>query len=163
MTSELGDAVERDGVVVRFLSFTGLRWGEMAALHVANFDVLRRVNASRSVTEAAGAGLVWSTPKTWERRSVPFPAALVDDLAKLMEGKGSEDLVFGDHRGCVLRNSNWRARVFAPAVDICRKEDETFPTDHPAGPTATPRPVWRSARGPTSRPCSGCWATRRPA
>jgi hypothetical protein len=43
----------------------------MAALRVQDFDMLRRrVNVSRSVTEAGG--LVWSTPKSWERRSVPF-------------------------------------------------------------------------------------------
>ncbi len=96
----LADAVERDGIVVRFPAYTGLRYGEMAALRVADFDMLRRrVNVSRSVTDAAGAGLVWSTPKTWERRSVPFPAALADDLAALMVGKGRDDLVSGDQRG----------------------------------------------------------------
>jgi integrase len=35
--------------------------------------------------------------------------------------------VFTDLRGGVLRNSNWRAWVFAPAVTACRKADETFP------------------------------------
>lgn len=29
-------------VVVRFLAYTGLRWGEMAALRVESFDMLRR-------------------------------------------------------------------------------------------------------------------------
>ena len=49
----------------------------MAALQVCDFEMLRcRVNVSRSVTEASGAGLVWSAPKAYERRSVPFPAAL---------------------------------------------------------------------------------------
>ena len=110
--------------MVRFLAYTGLRWGEMAALRVQDFDMLRRrVNVSRSVTESGG--LVWSTPKTWERRSVPFPASLADELAALMVGKGRDALVFTDLRGGVLRNSNWRARVF----------------DRP----------WPSARRPTSR------------
>jgi integrase len=111
----LAAAVERDGTVVRFLAYTGLRWGEMAALRVQDFDMLRRrVNISRSVTESGG--LVWSTPKTYERRSVPFSAALADELAALMVGKDREALVFTDLRGGVLRNSNWRPRVFAPAV-----------------------------------------------
>jgi hypothetical protein len=30
---------------------------------------------------------VWSTPKTWERRAVPFPAVLADELSALMVGK----------------------------------------------------------------------------
>ena len=115
----LANAVERDGAVVRFLAYTGLRWGEMAALRVQDFDMLRRrVNVSRSVTESSG--LVWSTPKTHERRSVPFPASLADELAALMVGKGRDELVFTDQRGGVLRNSNWRARVFAPAVESLR-------------------------------------------
>lgn len=111
----LAAAVDRHPEVIRFLAYTGLRWGEMAALRVCDFDMLRRrVNVSRSVTESGG--LVWSTPKTWERRSVPFPAALAPELAALMVGKGREDAVFTDQRGGVLRNSNYRARVFEPAV-----------------------------------------------
>src|SRR5262249_55952108 len=126
----LAAAVERQPEVVRFLAYTGLRWGEMAALRVQDFDMLRRrVNVSRSVTESGG--LVWSTPKTWERRSVPFPAALADELAALMVGESRDDLVFTDKRGGVLRNSNWRARVFQAAVETCQKSDESFPSITP--------------------------------
>ena len=54
----LADAVQRQGEVVRFLAYTGLRWGEMAALRVQDFDMLRRrVNVSRSVTESGGSGV----------------------------------------------------------------------------------------------------------
>jgi integrase len=123
-------AVDRHPEVVRFLSYTGLRWGEMAALRVQDFDMLRRrVNISRSVTESGG--LVWSTPKTHERRSVPFPASLADELSALMVDKGRDALVFTDLRGGVLRNSNWRARVFEPAVAACQKTDDSFPTISP--------------------------------
>jgi integrase len=126
----LADAVERQGEVVRFLAYTGVRWGEMAALRVSDFDMLRRrVNVSRSVTESGG--LVWSTPKTWERRSVPFPAALAAELSAAMVGKGRDALVFADQRGGVLRNSNWRARIFGPAVTKCQKADDTFPSITP--------------------------------
>lgn len=119
----LADAVERDGIVVQFLAYSGLRWGELAGLKVADFDMLRRrVNVGRSVTEAAGAGLVWTPGKTHERRSVPFPAAVADELAALMVGKGRDDLVFTDQRGGVLRNSNWRSRVFEPAVQLVQAE-----------------------------------------
>jgi integrase len=144
--AELADMVDRQPEVVRFLSYTGLRWGEMAALRVQDFDMLRRrVNVSRSVTESGG--LVWSTPKTWERRSVPFPAVLADELAALMVGKGRDDLVFTDLRGGVLRNSNYRARVFQPAVEKCRKADDTFPsiTPHDLRHTAASLAVSASA------------------
>jgi integrase len=126
----LADAMDRQPEVVRFLAYTGLRWGEMAALRLQDFDMLRRrVNVSRSVTESGG--LQWSTPKTWERRSVPFPALIADELALLMVGKSHDDLVFTDMRGGVLRNSNWRARVFEPAVSKCQKTDESFPSITP--------------------------------
>jgi integrase len=77
--------------------------------------------------------LVWSTPKTHERRSVPFPAALADELSALMVGKGRDALVFDTPVGDVLRVSNWRKRFFAPAVAKCQKSDDSFPTITPHG------------------------------
>lgn len=46
------------------MAYTGLRWGEMAALRaVQDFDMLRRrVNVSRSVTDVGN--LRFSAPKT---------------------------------------------------------------------------------------------------
>ena len=48
-----------------------------------------------------------------------------------MVDKGRDDLVFTDMRGGVLRNSNWRARVFEPTVRKCHKSDESFPSITP--------------------------------
>ncbi|MDG5484626.1 tyrosine-type recombinase/integrase [Mycolicibacterium gadium] len=126
----LAASVDRQPEVIRFLVYTGLRWGEMAALRVQDFDMLRRrVNVSRSVTESGG--LQWGTPKSHERRSVPFPAALSEELAALMVKKDRDALVFTDQRGGVLRNSNWRNRVFRPAVEKCQVLDNSFPTITP--------------------------------
>ncbi|SKY40980.1 phage integrase [Mycobacteroides abscessus subsp. abscessus] len=119
--SALAQAVTFRPEVVEFLAYTGLRWGEMAALRVQDVDMLRRrVEVSRSVTEVRGA-LVWGTPKTHERRSVPFPAVLAPALSQLMVGKGREDLVFTAEDGGVLRNTNWRPRVFDKAVKSCQE------------------------------------------
>jgi integrase len=112
--------------MIRFLAYTGLRWGEMAALRVQDFDMLRRrVNVSRSVTECGT--LVWSTPKSYERRSVPFPASLANELAALMVDKSREDLVFTNTLGGVLRGTNFRRYVFNAAVKACQKADKEFP------------------------------------
>jgi integrase len=155
----LADAVERNGTVVKFLAYTGLRWGEMAALPVCDFDMFRRrVNVSRSVTESGG--LVWSTPKTHERRSVPFPAALTHELSTLMRGKGRNDLVFNNMRGGVLRNSNWRARVFDPAVQACPEDDESFPTITPHDPRHTAASLAVSA-GANVKALQRMWDMRR--
>jgi integrase len=122
----LADAVDHLPEVIRFLAYTGLRWGEMAALRVQDFDMLRRrVSISRSVSECGT--LVWGTPKTGERRSVPFPASLTGELAALMVGKGREDLVFTGTRRAVLRGGNYRNRYFAAAVERCQAADDTFP------------------------------------
>lgn len=53
-----------------------------------------------------------------------------------MVGKRRDDLVFTDMRGGVLRNSNFRARVFKRAVESCQLVDETFPsiTPHESSP-----------------------------
>ncbi|ORI19113.1 hypothetical protein BJD99_19090 [Rhodococcus sp. 1163] len=113
---ELAADVASNSIVVLFLAYTGLRWGEMAALRVENFDMLRRrVNIVRAVAEVRGQ-LVWSTPKTHERRSVPFPRFLTDRLAELMVGKERGDLVFTSPMGDALRVSTYRSRVFNPTV-----------------------------------------------
>ncbi|MFC7448660.1 tyrosine-type recombinase/integrase [Rhodococcus daqingensis] len=113
---QLAQEVTTHPEVVRFLALTGLRWGEMAALRVKDFDMLRRrVTISQAVAEVKGQ-VVWSTPKTHERRSVPFPRILVDQLSGLMRGKGRDDLVFAGVNGAVLRVSTYRPRIFAPAV-----------------------------------------------
>ncbi|GAB5895883.1 site-specific integrase [Mycolicibacterium mageritense] len=139
--AELAAAMARDALVVRFLAYTGLRYGEMAALKVQNFDMLRRrVNIRESVTEVAGK-LTWSTPKNHERRSVPFPKFLVNEIAAQMEGKGRDDLVFSAPAGGVLRIATFRTRVFNPAVDKLRGlDDEGKPT------TDWPRPTLHDLR-----------------
>ena len=68
-----------------------------------------------SVTEVNGV-MVWGTPKTHARRTVPLPRFLAADLAPLVEGKGPDDLVFTAPRGGVLRGRNFRRTVFDPAV-----------------------------------------------
>lgn len=138
---ELAVAMARDGLVVRFLAYTGLRYGEMAALTVADFDMLRRrVHVRRSVTEVKGK-LVWSTPKNHERRSVPFPRFLAEDLARRMAGKGREGAVFSAPGGGVLRIATFRTRVFNPAVAKLRGiGDDGKPT------TDWPRPTMHDLR-----------------
>ena len=89
---------EVGGPVVRVLAYTGLRWGELAGLTVASVDVLRRrLQISQAVAEADGR-LVWKSPKDHERRSVPLPAFLADELGKQMLGKGRDDLLFSASR-----------------------------------------------------------------
>ena len=60
-------------------AYTGLRWGEMAALRVGRVDFLRRrVLVSESVTPVKGV-MTFGPTKGHERREVPLPRFLFGD------------------------------------------------------------------------------------
>lgn len=119
------------GTIVTLLAYTGLRWGEMAALRAGDINIhRRRLDIRRAVAEVRGE-MIFSTPKTHERRSVPFPAFLEDHIAKLIPDKRPDDLVFTGPNAAILRMSNFRPRIFLPAVHRCQKSDPTFPTISP--------------------------------
>lgn len=110
-------AGEVDGLVVRLLAYTGLRWVELAALTVGSVDMLRhRLQITHAVAEADGRR-EWKSRKDHERRLVPFPAFLTDELSKQMVGKGREDLLFSASKGGPLRVSHRRPRVFNAGRD----------------------------------------------
>lgn len=112
----LAQACESHSTVISFLAYTGLRWGEMAALRTQHVDLeRRRVQVVQSVTEVSGR-LVWGTPKTHERRTVPLPRFLADEVAKELVDKAEGDLVFTAQKGGVLRVRNFRRAVFDRAV-----------------------------------------------
>lgn len=117
--ARLADACEERqegaGVLVRFLGYSGLRWGEAVALRrsAINLD-RRRVRVKESATEVGGK-LEWGTPKTHEARSVILPAFLCTRLASHVDGMSPNDLVFRASRGGPLRSSNFRRDVWTAA------------------------------------------------
>jgi integrase len=123
----LVDELGENGDVALLLAYTGLRWGEMAALRVSRLDLVRRrVEVTDAVSEPRGQ-LVWGTPKSHERRSVPFPSLLTGPLSRRCIGKARDDLVFAGADGGVLRGNNFRPRFFDPAIDRLRARDPEFP------------------------------------
>jgi integrase len=103
-------------LAVLFAGYTGVRFGELAALRVGRLDLLRRrAVLAESATEIKG-GVVFSTPKSHQARSVPIPRLLVDDLVAHVAGKGPTEFVFPSPRGQVLRVRNWRRGWFDPAA-----------------------------------------------
>src|SRR5215211_5899986 len=100
----LADAAGPGRVAVLVLGYCGLRWSELAALRVRHFDLLRRrVLVEEAVTEVDGSRLVWGTPKTHGRRSVPLPRFLVDELAQTVVTRPADELPFPSPQGAVLR------------------------------------------------------------
>lgn len=114
--ARMESAARADRALLLFLAYTGLRFGEAAALRVRRLDLLRRrLTVAESVTEVAGRA-VFTAPKTHAVRTAPVVGLVADLLAELLDGKGPDDLVFTSPTGDVLRINNWRHRVFDPAV-----------------------------------------------
>ena len=112
----LADAAGAYRAVVLFLAYTGVRYGELAALRVDRLDMLRRrAVIDLALAEVAGR-IVYSTPKTHQSRSVPIPRFLVDEIAELVVGKDRHEHVFTRPDGQPLRLSWFRRAVFMPAV-----------------------------------------------
>ncbi len=112
----LAGAASRDRLVVLVLAYTGLRFGELAALRVRRVDLLRRrLEIAESVTELGGV-MTFGTTKTHQRRSVPLPRFLVDEVAVLVAGRSPDELVFTAPEGGPLRLNNFRRRGFDPAA-----------------------------------------------
>jgi integrase len=112
------------GVIVLVLAYCGLRWGELAGLHVADVDMLRRrIHVRRNAVDVGGDVAV-GTPKTHERRTVQLPRFLIDPLAAACRGKGRDDIVFPAARGGYAKPpgaSTW----FSGAVSRCVTAAET--------------------------------------
>jgi len=112
----LADAAGEYRLVILFLAYTGVRYGEMAALRVRNLDLLRRrVSISEAVADVSGHA-VFGTPKNHQQRSAPVSRFLVEDLAQHVAFKQSDDFVFAADRGGLLHLRNFRRDVFDPAV-----------------------------------------------
>ena len=97
---QVADAAGELGAIVYVLAYGGLRYGELAALRVADVDTTRRrLKVSRSMTAVAAMGMVEGGTKTHQTRSVPLPAFVMDMLAEQITGKSPADLVFPYHDG----------------------------------------------------------------
>lgn len=103
-------------LVVLFLAYTGVRFGEMAALRVRRLDLMRRrATIAESVTLVRGVQ-TWGTPKGHERREVPIPRFLVDDLAAHVVGRDPAELVFPAVKGGAMRAQGFQRSVLTKAA-----------------------------------------------
>ena len=66
-----------------------------------------------AITEVHGK-VILGTTKNHQRRSVPIPRFLADELATHLAGKAPGDLLFTAPEGGVLRNTNFPAPILGP-------------------------------------------------
>lgn len=108
---------------VYLLAYGGLRWGEAAALRRSSIDVLHSTVAVAEATSEVRGEVVFGETKNRKRRTIVLPNFLRDMLHSHLLSlvtPGSDALVFTTPGGHVLRNSNFRPKVWRPAVVSAR-------------------------------------------
>jgi integrase len=98
--------------MVRFLAYTGLRYGECAALRVRDVDVdSRRVTVAKSITGVRGQGRIEGDTKTHQRRSVPIlTTGLSEELKQVVAGRSPSEFLFPGPDGNAMTVGWFRVR-----------------------------------------------------
>lgn len=121
---KLADTIDPDYSTMVWLgAVLGLRWGEVAGLRVGHVDVLRKtVTVDEQVTRGTGgAGGIGPPKSAAARRTISIPDELADEFSVHMKtlqlsGADPQELLFPNAEGKPLDYSNWRRRVWEPAV-----------------------------------------------
>lgn len=124
--------------MVRFLAYSGLRFGECIALRVGDVDTdKRRVLVSKSITQVRGKGRVEGDTKTHQKRSAPIlTTALNEELKTVTEDRDPAEFLFPGPDGNAMTIGWFRAR-FDKASDKAGLEGVTPHTlRHSAGSLA---------------------------
>ena len=112
-------AAGRLRTLVLVLGYCGLRFGEAAALQVADVDVsARRIRVRRSVTYVRKTGLVEGPTKNHNARTVPVPVFVARLLATEIDGRDGGALVFPSARGGGYLTLGQASYSFTKAVDV---------------------------------------------
>ncbi len=112
---------ERYRALVLLAAYGSLRWGELAALRRCDVDMKHgTIRVERSLTELAGGGYLFGPPKSAAgRRMVVVPAVIKPALAHhiaTFTASLPDSLVFTSPTGALLRDGNFRRRVWRPAL-----------------------------------------------
>ena len=106
--------------LIYLLAYTGIRWGEAVALRRDRIDLKRsKLEIAGSASEVAGK-IHFTETKTYGRRTLVLPDFLNGLLAEHLlrhTAPWPETLVFTAPAGGPLRNTNFRRRVWSPALE----------------------------------------------
>ncbi len=126
----LASAMPKEYTLMVYLGALGLRWSEVVGLRVRNIDFLRRkLTVTETVAEVNGR-LQPADVKTDEsRRRFSIPDFMVELLGRHLKEAGRkkrDDYVFEAPDGGPVRYTNFRSRVWQPAVVKAEIEGITF-------------------------------------
>lgn len=113
----LADAIEpRYRALIFMAAYTGMRWGELAALRVRRLNLLKgTVDVSGSLAEINGHTHI-QPPKTGKPRTISLPRSLSEMLGEHIGHYPSEDgFVFSSPEGKPLRR-DFYSRSYLPAL-----------------------------------------------
>jgi integrase len=103
-------------LLILVLAYCGTRWGEGTAIKAGRVSPDgRRVRIAQAWSDVRGV-LELGPVKTHEKRTVPVPRSVAEELRTLLEGRSADDLLFTAPGRGPLRYSNFRSRVFDRAV-----------------------------------------------
>lgn len=106
-------------LLFRTLAWTGMRWGEVAALQVADLNLNGKpptVRISRALRRDENSRpYIGPTKTTRSKRTISVRASLAAELRAHVKGKPAGALVFESHTGSALHHSNIRNRAWVPA------------------------------------------------
>lgn len=112
------------------LGALGLRQGEVFGLRVGAVDFLRRTLTVRATINEVEGDFVEGTGKTLSsRRTISVPSRVLDELSAHLARTGRtapEDLVFQAPGGRPVRATNFRSRVYDPALRRAGLEGLSF-------------------------------------
>jgi len=108
--------------LILVLGYCGLRFGEAAALRVADVDLdARRIWVRRSVTHVTKTGLVEGPTKNHSSRAVPVADFIARMLKTEIDGRAHDELVFPSRRDgfLPLGEARWAFDKATAVVDGC--------------------------------------------
>ncbi len=112
--------------LVKTLAMTGLRWSEATALTVSDVQVLGRktITVSKAWKRNPDSTMKLGEPKSRRsRRTITIGNDLVDDLIPLIASRPGEDRLFVSPNGRTVLHSNFRYRIWVPAVAAAQRCD----------------------------------------
>lgn len=100
-------------------AYTGMRFGELAGLRVRDLDLLKaRVTVRKTLSEVRGVVSLTDPKTAASKRQIALPAFLVERIALHLAEypAGPDGYVFASPEGLPIRRTNFRRRVWIPAV-----------------------------------------------
>lgn len=121
---QLAAEAGRYKALVLLLSYSGLRWGEVAGLRVRDIDFLRRRATVHENAVQVGTETVVGTLKGHKHRVVPLPSFVVDELSRQCRGKAPDDLLWPSRSGGYLAPPSAKDSWLSGAVERCQRAAE---------------------------------------